>query len=878
MNYGLSERKIKQMSDTYAFRRGKRYVVAKKVTLRNYQSGDLLVEAAVQGESVFTVTVRVKEHGVDAGCNCPSLAMDQSFCGHIVAVLLAMHHVQVYGTPGGNPPAIRPFTTTRQTEDEAAQHYLNQVSRESRATLRFDVAGPAIVMESITAQQRFVISPAYFDRLLQTRDQLRRRADVWLSPPLKQRLVSGPPVVELAIDREQGGLDLLVTFIYQGIRINPLQETDWLGRDVLTETAVLRYITDSGFEVWNRRYRLSEEAAEYRFLRGLLDPQVAYGELVVQVTESIRQSLPAGPFHPRIDVETTDRLDWLTFRFSMDGIPETELKRVLASLVTRKAYHRLKSGQFVSFETRAFQQLQRLFRQLEAAEQDQLDAVLRTPALPNLKHLVGASFLHVHKQLTERWLELKSGTGVYLNFPEVLDRHLYPYQRAGIQFMANLAGHDGHGILADEMGLGKTIQAIGYLETLPAGRMLIVAPASLLHNWQAELKKFAPTRTVHLLTGVRKQRLKQLETLPAEGIFLISYPALRADIEAHQAIEYDVAMFDEAQQMKNPTSETAVRLRKLRAKRRFALTGTPLENRTDDLWSIFRIIFPSLLPDLPTFQTWSHDEIKRFVRPFIMRRTKAEVLQDLPKKQIVHHYTELGPTQKKLYASYLAKLQLETLQHLDETKREDRIKLLAGLTRLRQICCDPALFVDGYTGESTKLERLLSLIEEKRAAGHRLLIFSQYTKMLGRIRERLAERQLDHFLLTGETPVENRVSMCDRFNAGETDLFLISLKAGGTGLNLATADTVILYDSWWNPAVEQQAADRAHRLGQQSPVEVIKLLMTGTIEEKMAELQDRKAMMIDAVLSDQQTDVLTIRELVRLLDSPVSDPSSVGKS
>ena len=868
MNYGLSERKIKQMSDTYAFRRGKRYVAAKKVTLRNYQSGDLLVEAAVQGEDLFTVTVRVKEHGVDAGCNCPSLAMDQSFCGHIVAVLLAMHHVQVYGTPGEKQSLIRPFATTRQTEDAAVTAYLQTLRKTERAKIRFDVSGSAIVMESITAQQRFIISPMYFDRLLQRRDHLRNLADVWLSPPLKQRLVSGPPTVELALDREAGGLELLVTFIYQGVRINPLQETDWLGRDVSLEGAVLRYVTESGFLERNGRYRLEEEAAEYQFLKGLLDPCVVYGELVVQVTESIRHSLPNGPFHPRIDVDATDRLDWLTFRFSMDGIPEMELKRVLQSLVTRKTYHRLKNGQFVSFETRAFRQLQRVFRQLEAAEQDQLEAVLRAPALPNLKHLVGASFLHVHKQLTERWLELKNGTGVYLNFPEVLDRHLYPYQRAGIQFMANLAGHDGHGILADEMGLGKTIQAIGYLETLPPGRVLIVAPASLLHNWQAELTRFAPTRTVHLLTGARKHRLDQIETVPADGIFLISYPSLRADMEAHQTVEYDVVIFDEAQHLKNPASQTAVRLRRIRAKRRFALTGTPLENRTDDLWSIFRVIFPSLLPDLQTFQTWSHDEIKRFIRPFLMRRTKDEVLQDLPKKQIVHHYTDLGPTQKKLYASYLSKLQLETLRHLDETKRKDRIKLLAGLTRLRQICCDPALFVEDYTGESTKLERLLTLIEEKLAAGHRILIFSQYTKMLARIRERLAARQRAHFLLTGETPIEDRVALCDRFNAGEVDLFLISLKAGGTGLNLATADTVILYDSWWNPAVEQQAADRAHRLGQQSPVEVIKLLMTGTIEEKMAELQDRKATMIDAVLSDQKPDVLTIRELVRLLDPP----------
>ncbi|MDI3236226.1 DEAD/DEAH box helicase [Exiguobacterium antarcticum] len=869
MNYGLSERKIKQMSDTYAFRRGKRYVAAKKVTLRNYQSGDLLVEAAVQGEDLFTVTVRVKEHGVDAGCNCPSLAMDQSFCGHIVAVLLAMHHVQVYGKLAGNRPLIRPFTTTRQTEDAAVTAYLQTLSKTERAKIRFDVSGSAIAMESITAQQRFIISPAYFDRLLQTRDWLRNLADIWLSPLLKQRLVSGPPTVELALDREGGALELLVTFIYQGVRINPLQETDWLGRDVSIEGAVLRYVTESGFFERNGRYRLEEEAAEYQFLKGWLDPRVVYGKLVVQVTESIRQSLPNGPFHPRIDVETTDRLDWLTFRFSMDGIPEVELKQVLRSLVTRKTYHRLKNGQYVSFETRAFEQLQRLFQQLETTERDMLEASIRVPAIANLKHLVGASFLHLHADLMERWLEVKNGRDIPLLLPQALHQQLYPYQRAGIQFLVNLAARDCHGILADEMGLGKTIQAIGYLETRPPGRTLIVAPASLLHNWAAELARFAPAKTVYLLAGSRKQRLQALRDLPADGVFLISYPSLRADMDAHQKIEYDLAIFDEAQHFKNPTAQTAVRLRRLRAKRRFALTGTPLENRTDDIWSIFRVIFPSLLPDLRTFQDWSHMEIKRFLQPFLLRRTKQEVLHDFPTKRLSHYYTELGPTQKKLYASYLAKLQLDTLRHLDETKREDRIKLLAGLTRLRQICCDPALFVENYTGESTKLDLLMTLIEEKIAAGHRILIFSQYTKMLARIRERLAERQLTHFVLTGDTPIEDRVALCDRFNAGEVDLFLISLKAGGTGLNLATADTVILYDSWWNPAVEQQAADRAHRLGQQSPVEVIKLLTKGTIEEKMTELQDKKATMIDAVLTDRATEILTLRELVHLLEPPL---------
>ena len=413
------------------------------------------------------------------------------------------------------------------------------------------------------------------------------------------------------------------------------------------------------------------------------------------------------------------------------------------------------------------------------------------------------------------------------------------------------------------MGLGKTIQAIGYVATIPDRRALIVAPASLLRNWEAELNRFLPGRPVHVVTGSQASRLRELEHLPDDTVTIVSYTTLRTDVRRHPL--YDVVFFDEAQHLKNPQSQTVSQLRHLQAKRRFALTGTPLENRPRDIWSIFHVLFPELLPDLATFEKWSFDDMQQFIQPFLLRREKQDVLQDLPKKQIEHHYVELGPNQKRLYASYLAKLQLETLQHLDETKREDRLKLLAGLTRLRQICNDPGLFVEEYTGEATKRTRLLSLITEKRAAGKRILIFSQYTQMLERIRSDLAQRHLPHFLLTGETPLEDRVALCDRFNDGEVDLFLISLKAGGTGLNLASADTVILFDSWWNPAVEQQAADRAHRLGQQSDVTVIKLLTRGTIEEKMTELQDRKAQMVDAVLTAPDGDALTVKELVHLV-------------
>ncbi|MGA9233157.1 MAG: DEAD/DEAH box helicase, partial [Exiguobacterium oxidotolerans] len=316
----------------------------------------------------------------------------------------------------------------------------------------------------------------------------------------------------------------------------------------------------------------------------------------------------------------------------------------------------------------------------------------------------------------------------------------------------------------------------------------------------------------------------------------------------------------------NPRSQTTVSLKQLWATRRFALTGTPLENRTLDLWSIFDVVFPSLLPDRQRFLDWSARDVQQFVEPFLLRRTKQDVLQQLPAKQVVHHYTELTVGQKKLYAAHLAKLQLETLQHLDQSKPEERMKLLAGLTRLRQICCDPLLFVEDYRGRSAKRDRLLALIQEKRAAGKRILIFSQFTKMLDLIRDDLHEMHLPHFELRGDTPIAERLERCDRFNAGEVDLFLISLKAGGTGLNLATADTVILYDSWWNPAVEQQAADRAHRMGQKQTVEVIKLITKGTIEEKIIELQERKATLVTDILEQPASLALSVDEMVQLLE------------
>ena len=261
------------------------------------------------------------------------------------------------------------------------------------------------------------------------------------------------------------------------------------------------------------------------------------------------------------------------------------------------------------------------------------------------------------------------------------------------------------------------------------------------------------------------------------------------------------------------------------------------------------LCFPELLPGRRAFSELSRENIAKRVRPFILRRMKQDVLKELPKKTETMLYSELQMEQKTLYAAYLAELKQDALKHLKKGDlQRNRIRILAGLTRLRQLCCHPALFVDGYKGSSAKFEQLMELLEECRISGRRVLIFSQFTQMLGIIRGRLIREGTPYFYLDGQTPSEERVELCDRFNNGEGNLFLISLKAGGTGLNLTGADTVILYDLWWNPAVEQQAADRAHRMGQENEVHVIRLIAKGTIEEKITQLQHKKKSLIDEVI------------------------------
>ncbi|PQP87921.1 DEAD/DEAH box helicase [Paenibacillus sp. AR247] len=439
------------------------------------------------------------------------------------------------------------------------------------------------------------------------------------------------------------------------------------------------------------------------------------------------------------------------------------------------------------------------------------------------------------------------------------------------------------------MGLGKTLQSIAYIVSerrekegghLP---VLIVSPASLVYNWENEFQKFAPSVQVHVALGARKERSDSLLRIAAAGaetespnslaaqqadVIITSYPSLRKDIRLYREMGFSTLFLDEAQMIKNYATQTAQAVREIRAERRFALTGTPIENAVDELWSIFEAVFPGLFTGQKAFRGLTRGQISRIVQPFILRRLRADVLDELPERIETVQRSELSLEQKKLYAAYLEEFKEETIRDLEmEGFQKSRMKILAGITRLRQLCCHPSLFVDGYEGPAGKLSQLLEVVDECLSSGRRILIFSQFTSMLRIIRSELAQRGIPVFYLDGQTPAKERVDTCSRFNQGENDVFLISLKAGGTGLNLTGADTVILYDLWWNPAVEEQAAGRAHRMGQKNVVQVIRLVTKGTVEEKMLELQQRKKDLIREVMesADDAVTTLTEQEIRELL-------------
>lgn len=533
------------------------------------------------------------------------------------------------------------------------------------------------------------------------------------------------------------------------------------------------------------------------------------------------------------------------------------------------------------------------------------------------------AFVERNKRFRELVNNIKDMGDIDYTIPSDLDNIMRSYQKFGFKWFKTLANVGFGGILADEMGLGKTLQTIAFIaseanqerqETVVSSKVLekeqrlvysevsetaegkakvsqdfvasegafhkeklpslVVCPTSLVYNWEDEVSKFQPSLNCVVVSGSKEAREEQRKKIEEADIVITSYALIKRDIEEYKDINFKYCFLDEAQNIKNPDSLNAQSVKTIKAKGYFALTGTPIENSLTELWSIFDFIMPGYLlnhrkfvqkyemPIVKNGDKKALEELNKHIKPFILRRLKKDVIKELPPKIEHNIVIDMTDEQKKVYASYLQQAKEEVDEEIrDKGLNKSKLKILSILTRLRQICCDPSTFIENYTADNGKMEALIDIVENNISQGHKMLLFSQFTSVLKNIGDKFEKEGINYMYLDGSTKAEDRGEMVKEFNKGNVPIFLISLKAGGTGLNLTSADTVIHFDPWWNPAVEEQASDRAHRIGQKKTVEVIRLIAKGTIEEKIYKIQQRKKEIINNVINENTGEEVLISNM-----------------
>lgn len=557
----------------------------------------------------------------------------------------------------------------------------------------------------------------------------------------------------------------------------------------------------------------------------------------------------------QVSVSYMNHIDLLEAGFESD-LSYEQISGILNAVKLKRSFYRLSNGSFIDLKNSSQLGALNLLNQLDFHHED-LRAGTKTIPKYHALYLNSVDSVKKNKSFVDFIDRMKK---IKPQIPPELKGVIREYQKDGVEWLAQLSYLGLGGILADDMGLGKTLQVIAYIHGIkPQKPALIVAPSALLYNWQSEIMKFTPSAKSIIIDGPKDDRAKLLETTDEYEFVITSYPILRRDIALYASKEFSYCIIDEAQHIKNPRTMNARSVKKINAECKFALTGTPIENTLMELWSIFDFIMPGYLQTAREFRTnyeyplvkdgdkLTAESFRARIKPFMLRRMKHDVLKELPDKIENTIYAELTGEQKDIYSAYLAVAKSQTQEYLAEGG-QGRMKILSLIMRLRQICCHPVLFDENYKKESAKLDLLMELLESARAGGHRVLIFSQFTSMLDLIRDRIEKTGCEYFYLDGHTPPSERSEYSDRFNGGEKDVFLISLKAGGVGLNLTGADMVIHYDPWWNPAVMDQASDRAYRIGQTKAVQVIRLAAKGTIEEKIIMLQESKRNLADDIV------------------------------
>lgn len=714
-----------------------------------------------------------------------------------------------------------------------------------------------------------------------------------------KQFIPSPLFAQLYLDyNEKNYIVAELKFLYDDVTINPLNEQpedSKIIRNKIKEARLIDMFVESGFMLDGKKHRLvlANEEKIYKFLTEDINSYMKNFEILA--TDNFKEKEIKSSSNISLGVKIENNL--LDIDFTNLNFDPAELQEIMRQYKLKKKYHRLKDGSFINLEdNETIKFIDSITEDIDVDYSQIKNGELRLPMYRALyldKILDKNEFIKVnkdenYKSLVER-LDVKQIEGS-MQMPSLLKANLREYQKIGVQWLQMLDFYGLGGILADDMGLGKTVQILcvicSYLEKHKENSkpIMVVCPSSLCLNWQNEIEKFTTGVTSQVIHGSLEARKKQIENIKNYNIVITSYELLKRDIDEYKKSEtqFKFIIADEAQYIKNNNTQNAKAIKNINAETRYALTGTPIENSLSELWSIFDFIMPGYLfgyrkfkemyetPIVRDADEYATNKLKKLIEPFVLRRIKKEVLTELPDKMITILNSQMTDEQQDIYLSYLARAKKDVMEEIKENGIEkSQIKILALLTRLRQICCHPSLFIENYKGESGKLNQCIEIIKDAIQSGHKILLFSGYTAMFDIIEKELKKEKIEYLKLTGQTKVSDRVNLVDEFNnSPDKKLFLISLKAGGTGLNLVGADMVIHYDPWWNLSAENQATDRTYRIGQKRNVQVYKLITKNSIEEKIYELQKRKESLIDSMISTNQTFInkLSKEEIMNLFE------------
>ncbi|MDF2676230.1 MAG: helicase [Bacillota bacterium] len=685
----------------------------------------------------------------------------------------------------------------------------------------------------------------------------------------------------------KGFIYLNVLFSYGEVEVNPFRKSskdNTIVRNLIEENRVLIAIENAGFQKSTAKYSMTDENLIYEFLTNKINDLTSLCE--VNVSDDFKKINIRYPKSMSMGVKLKSNL----IEVNLDKLEfdPSELEDILHAYKLRKKYFRLKDGSFLNLENEYFNTMEKLVEDLNITSEDLELGHIELPKYRSLyldsliknNYWINAQKEHDFKEMIHN---IKECDEAELQVPELLNPIMRNYQVAGYKWLKTLSNYTFGGILADDMGLGKTLQAISLLLSEKYTNLtendnnsskkpsIVICPTSLVYNWKSEIEKFSPDITTLIIAGTQEQRHELLSSINDYELIFTSYDLIKRDIELYQNYDFKYCILDEAQYIKNSTTQNAKAVKLIKSDVRFALTGTPIENSLSDLWSIFDFIMPGFLLtykkfkdkyEIPIVKNENKDILKRLhkqIQPFILRRLKKDVLKELPDKIETISYAQMEINQRKLYTAELYKLNQEFKNEMKEKGFEkSQIKILSMLTRLRQICCDPSLCFENYKGSSAKLDLCMEIVMNSIENGHKVLIFSQFTSMLSIIERNLRNNLIKYYLLTGATKSLERLELANKFNSDNTPVFLISLKAGGTGLNLTGADVVIHFDPWWNISAQNQATDRTHRIGQENKVQVFKLIAKDTIEEKIEKLQQSKRDLADSIIKKGEIMINTL--------------------